>query len=381
MSVLGGAGTWLLAARAQECHNRPVQYDPTRNVWTVSRFDDVLRVLRDTDTFATHCGLVAGGDEATQARVRRTVRDAFATLQVNALAELTRSMAGELVERIAARGECELIGDFALPIALTVVSAMLGIERDRFHDLRRWSTATLHSDDPAVSEHQRALYRAQAAEFRVFLTNHIAQLPSRPRDRYLAHFVTGEDNGEGLTPSEQENVSAFIIVAGSLTTSSLIGNSMLILLHDRAWQSRLRSEPQHISCFIEEVLRYDAPVQRTLRLTTRPVEMGGVLIPKGALLELMIASANRDPEKFAEADEFRIDRSPNEHVSFGFGRHLCLGAQLARLEAAIALEILLQRFPQVRRTDPRAPIDFGSTHFVRGPARLDLCFSSATKDT
>jgi cytochrome P450 len=353
--------------------NCPIQHDASRNVWIASRFADVVRAMRDTETFSAP-GTLLGSDEKTHARVRRALGSAFTARQVNALAELVRLRADELAGRMAACGKGDLIADFALPLALSVVGAMLGIDRARFHDLQRWSEAILHLASPLVSEEERARYRGEIGECRAFMTDHVARLSEGPLDPYVAQCLAAPGDGDGLTFSEKIEIGTFLIIAGTEATRSLIGNALLILLREVAWQPRLRADTRVIPAFVEEVLRFDSPVQRTLRRTTRSTELGGLAIPQGAIVELGLAAANRDPERFPEADQFRVGRHQSEHLSFAFGRHLCLGAQLARAEASIAIETIVQRFPALTLQTPEEPIDFGRPHFVRGPTRLDVSF-------
>lgn len=355
--------------------NPPVQHDAERNIWIVSRYEDVVQVMRDPDTFEVRLATMPGADRITHARVRRVIARAFAAPQVKALADLTRVRARELAEGFAARGQCELVADYAVPIALTVVGAMLGIDGDRFAELKRWSEAFLHTENPLLSDVERNLHRARTGECYAFMSAHLLELRQRPRGPYIAQYLTGEDDAEGLAFSEQVDIAMFLIIAGSETTSALIASSMLKLATDSVLQSRLRAEIGLIAPFIEEIIRHDAPVQRTRRLTACPAEIGGVPIPQSAVLEPLLGEANRDPEKFPDADQFRIDRHPNEHIGFGHGRHFCLGAQLARLEVAIAIETLLQRFPKIVLSNPGESVAFGNSFFVRAPTHLHLRFA------
>jgi pimeloyl-[acyl-carrier protein] synthase len=366
------------AAYARLRRDCPVYHNAARKVWTVSRYADIARALRDTEAFSSRAAsfetVLAGADGHAHARVRRIVGRAFTTARVKELTGLVRSLAGDFVERIAARRECELIGDLALPLPLSVIAAMLSIDRGRFDDLGRWSAAIMRSGNPSLSKSDLVACKSLMQECKTFVDHHITQLASSPGDQYRAPFLTGSADKEELTFDEQVEVGMLLIVAGMETTVRLIGNSVLVLLQDPAWQDRLRSDLRLIPPFVEEVLRWESPVQRSLRVTSHPVEIAGERIPHGAMVELLIGSANRDPSKFADAHQFRIEREPNEHIAFGLGRHLCLGAQLARLEAAIALEALLQRFPEMVRCKPGEPIEFESTPALRGPARLNLIF-------
>jgi cytochrome P450 len=360
--------------------NWPVYYDAARKLWVISRYADLIQVLREPEAFssclASFNPTLHGADGPDHARVRRVVGRLFSARRVKRLGDLVRSLAHDLVERIAARGQCELIGDLAGPLPQTVVAWMLGIELGRLDDVRRWSAAIMHAGNDSLSDRERRAYFDQACECRTFLMHHLHQLAREPRGEHLAPFLTGIEDDDGLSVSEQVDISMFLMAAGAETTTLLIGNSMLVLLEDPAYQRRLRADARLIPAFIEEVLRYESPAQRTKRVTKRPADIAGIRLPQGAVVELLIGSANRDPDKFADADQFRIDRQPIGHISFGQGPHSCPGAQLARLEAAIVLETWVQRLPEVRRANPQEPVEFSRAISARGPARLDLVFPS-----
>ena len=362
-------------------HNWPVYYDAARNIWVISRYADLVHVLRQPEVFSSLVPsfnpTMHGADAADHVRVRRMVGRLFSPHRVSRLADLVRPLAHDLVERIAARGECELIGDLAGPIPRTVVACMLGVDLGRLDDIKRWSAAIMGAGNDSVSDRERRAYYDEACKCRAFLMHHLDQLSRKPRGEHLAPFLTGIDDDDGLSVDEQVGVAMFLMAAGAETTTLLIGNAMLVLLDDPSYSQRLRADAQLIPAFIEEVLRYDSPAQRTKRITKHPAEIAGIRIPQGAQVELLLGSANRDPDKFADADQFCIDRQPNDHISFGQGPHVCPGAQLARLTAAIVLETLITRLPHVHRAHPQEPVEFSTAISARGPQRLDLVFPRA----
>jgi cytochrome P450 len=169
-------------------------------------------------------------------------------------------------------------------------------------------------------------------------------------------------------------ITALLLLAGTETTTKLLGNAVLLLTRNVDLQVSLRANKELIPQFVEEMLRYDSSLQRRSRTTTRDTQIGGLPVPKGARIQLLVGSANRDPEKFSEPDQFQVGRKLNRHLAFGSGPHFCLGAHLARLEAAIAIETMIERMPQFVLARPDAPTDFGTSFMVRGPIRLDLVF-------
>jgi cytochrome P450 len=355
--------------------NGSVHHDQRRDLWLVGRYSDVARALAEPETFSNRGASIEtrllGADSTAHVRVRNIVKRAFTSARISALEPLIRSIVHELVERVRTRGECELINDLAAPLPMSVIAWLLGIEFARLHDLRRWAAAILRVG-AASTEEERRKTAEENFECLKFLTDHIDRSPGEPGRGCVAEFLAGHGGGDRLTPDEMLDIAFLLLVAGTETTTNLIGNAGLLLTRDPTLQSCLRTGADLISPFIEEVLRYETPVQRRPRVTTCSTQIGTVRLPKGARVQLLIGSANRDPEKFPDADRFCIERRPNHHLAFGLGPHFCLGAQLARLEASIAVETLVKRLPGFVRARPGENIDYGTSFTIRGPKRLEL---------
>ena len=345
-------------AYAELRRSAPVHHDPRTNIWFISRHDDVFAALTQPEVFSSRVGPVGmgstllGADPPAHTRVRRIVQRSFTLARINALEELIRSRAEELVQRAGRRGRFELVADLAAQIPLAVIARILGVDAARHEDLRRWSDAMLHAHATGIAECRRHLTQTLASG---------------------SALLSATDGAEQLGPEELIDVGMLLVIAGIETTTNLIGNALLVLTLQPALQTRLRASPQLVAPFIEEVLRYDAPVQRKLRIATRATDVAGVRIPGGARVEVLLGSANRDEGKFPDAERFLIEREPNRHLAFGAGPHFCLGAQLARLEASAVLEALL-RLPPLRRASPDARVEFIPSFSVRGPQRLELAF-------
>jgi cytochrome P450 len=354
----------------------PVSRDSRTGVWFVSRYDDVRRVLTDPATFSNRNTsaevTLLGADLQAHGRVRDVVKRAFTAARIKGLDESIRSLANDLVTRAAARGTCEIVAEIASPLPLTIVAWMLGIGTTRLPDLRRWSKAILLYGTRGHSG--RETEHPDVAECRRFLADHMERAKGEPGGGWVTDLLVAQVSTHCLTLAETVDIGFLLVVAGTETTTNLIGNAAMLLADDRQLQARLRSDLQSIGPFVEEVLRFESPVQRRPRFATRPVEIAGTLIPENSRVEVLIGSANRDREKFADADKFNLDRRPNDHVAFGAGPHFCLGAYLARLETIAVLSAMLQQSAYISRTTLRESAPYAASFSVRGPQRMLLTF-------
>ena len=239
------------------------------------------------------------------------------------------------------------MADLAYPLPVIVIAELLGIppaDRETFHD---WSTALAASLDPLVFEeaHIRATNARDALH--AYLRGIIAQRRRQPREDLISALVAVEERGDVLSEPELVVMCSLLLIAGHETTVNLIGNGMLALIEHPAALEQLRSHPGLIQSAVEELLRFDSPVQLTGRIASQPVELGGQTIAAGDWVLPLLGAANRDPLQFAEPDRLDLERNPNPHLAFGRGIHFCLGAPLARLEGQIAIGALVQRFSKL----------------------------------
>ena len=393
-------------------------YDPRRNLWYIGRYDDVSEVLRNQKCFSNRLtgveSTLLGADGIMHSRSRNIVQPAFTPERVAELDEAIHLFVNKLIASIADKDEIELIMDFAFLIPTTGISWMLGIDEDRVYDLRRWSAAILRSTKSrrrakkwhTKSKSKTGLYdnnqpgyfgrwseslhhntavkwlikkfhsdtASNIKECKEFFINHFNRAREKPTGGWVTDLLMDNNKDDKLTTEELLDISFLMIVAGTETTTDLIGNAALLLASNPQIQDQIRNDPQLVKPFIEEVLRYDSPVQRRPRITTCPTKIGDVDIPENSRIEVLIGSANRDPEKFLDADQFRFDRKPNRHLSFGAGSHFCLGAELARLEATAALNALTQQLPIMTLACPLEDLEYPTNLSRRGPKQLHIKF-------
>ena len=321
-----------------------------------------LRLLTDSMVFK---------DDPEHKRLRGLVNKAFTPHVIARLAPDIERLTGALLERMARRPVADLVAEFALPLPLAVISELLGVperERERFH---AWVKVFL--DGPAGGR-LRALRTLPTAYRMTALFRDLAELRRRePDDRVIANLVRARDGEDRLSEHEILAMIFLLLLAGHETTANLIGNGVLALLEHPDQLEQLRAEPELIESAVEELLRFTSPVVcGAPRVAIEDAEIGGVAIPAGSRVLAMLASANRDATKFDAPDRLELRRTPNRHLAFGLGNHFCLGTQLARLEARIALGALIQRFPQLAVAVPRSALRWKPTQSLRGLRELPL---------
>ena len=368
----------------------PVLTQPDGSV-LISRHGDLDRIYRDTGLFRSdktaifgpkfgigtplythHTTSLVFSDPPLHTRVRRIMT---AALTPRALARMEPGLVAvvdALLDGLAGRGPgpVDLIEDYAARIPIQIIGNLLDVQMDERDPLRGWSLAILGALEPTLSPAQLARGQQAVREFETYLTDLIARRRARPGDPetdVLTRLIRGDGEGGQLSEVELIQNCIFILNAGHETTTNLIGNG-LALLHDHPEQrARLLGDPGLIAQAIEEVLRVRSPNQMGNRETTAEVEIGGARITAGTNLHLCIGAANRDPEVFEAPERFDISRSPNRHLAFAGGPHVCVGLTLARMEGRIAISRFLDRFPAYRIRNGRVP---GGRIRFRGYAAL-----------
>jgi pimeloyl-[acyl-carrier protein] synthase len=347
----------------------PVHQSPL-GFWVLTRYDDVVTTLRDPRFGrAGFHPMLAGGQTRTASpdrlppsmlfqdppdhtRLRALVNKAFTPRVVEAMRPHIQEIVDRLLDRVLPTGTMDVIEDLAYPLPVTVICEMLGVPVTDQAAIRQWSADLARSldaigpqADVAVQERGEQARHALAEYFR-------AQIPERrrqPRSDLLSALIAVEEQGDRLTERELLAMCVLLFVAGHETTVNLIGNGMLALLRHPDELERLRAEPPLIPSAVEELLRYDSPVQRSARIPSADVVIDGHTIRQGTMVVAAIGAANRDPAQFADPDRLDVARRDNRHVSFGFGIHFCLGAPLARLEGQVAIGTLIRRAPHLRQ--------------------------------
>jgi cytochrome P450 len=353
----------------------------------VARYRDATAVLRDHPHFSSvgpppppdqyqgpfaASRNVLGSDPPDHSRLRRLVSRDFTPRRVRELEPRIREIAYDLVDKAAARGEFEVMADLANILPVMVISEMLGVPAEKYAMFKNWSdriiaAGTTLPGAPPPAESIEAL-EALAEYF----GREIERRRRDPGADLVSALVAAHDDSEALTAGELLSFVSLLLIAGNETTTNLIGNGILALVRNPSQLEMLRREPAILPRAIEEMLRYDGPVQSTARFPKSAIELAGVEIPAGAIVVVVIAAANRDPEHFPNPEQFDITRDPNEHLAFGEGIHFCLGAPLARMEANIAFSAMLERFPRMRLRDPGAKLHYKGSYFLRGLDSLKL---------
>jgi cytochrome P450 len=308
-------------------------------------------------------------DPPDHTRLRSLVSKAFTPRAVEKLQPRVEALTDELITQLARRGEFDLIADFAVPLPVTIIAEMLGIPAADREVFKRWSDHLVGFLDPQASPGPQVLRRT-AQELSSYVEQVAAERRRKPADDLLSALVLAEEAGDRLSQQELYGTVALLLAAGNETTTNLIGNGMLALLRHPDQLERLREEPELVGSAVEELLRWDSPVQVTMRIPTRDVEFRGRRLRRGQAVVAVLASANRDPEVFAEPERLDVGRSDNRHLSFGHGVHFCLGAPLARLEGRVAIGELVRRFPDLRLAGGRPR--WRRLTFLRGLESLPL---------
>lgn len=332
----------------------PVYYHPDYHSWSVFRYNDVQRVLSDHAAFSSQfmgrsaepnpdhplSTSMINTDPPWHRKLRNLVSTAFTPRTVAKLTPRIQDIVNDLLDQIAAQGEMDIIDDLAYPLPTTVIAELLGVPQEDREQFKFWSDELVGSSDtPGVDpEYEMGQY------FREL----IAQRRADPRDDLISALITAQVDGESLTIAELLGFGELLIVAGHETTTHLIGNTFLCFDEYPGAIEQLQTDASLIPDAVEEILRYRSPIRRMFRRVVSDITIGDQELKAGQFVNALIASANRDEEQFPNASVFDIRRSPNRHLAFGYGIHFCLGAPLARLEAKIVLEIMLDRFTNMQ---------------------------------
>jgi pimeloyl-[acyl-carrier protein] synthase len=313
-----------------------------------------------------------GSDPPQHSRLRRLVSRDFTPRRIRELEPRIREIAKDLLDKVEARGQFDLMADIANVLPVTVIAEMLGVPPELNARFKRWSDTIIGGDNrmpgmPPPPELVRAI-----DELGDYFTDEIERRRAHPGPDLVSALVAAHDEGEVMSAADLLSFITLLLLAGNETTTNLIGNGTLALGRNPDQFDALKGNPAVLPRAIEEMLRYDGPVQSTVRFAKEAVSLGGTQIPAGALALMIVAAANRDPAQFKDPQKFDITRDPNEHVAFGEGIHFCIGAPLARMEARITFEAMLERFPRLRLKDPAMKPVYKGSYFLRGLESLPL---------
>jgi cytochrome P450 len=357
----------------------------------VSRYDDAIAVYRnpaassdkkaefkpklgDSPLYEHHTTSLVFNDPPLHTRVRRLIMGAVNQRAIARMEAQVTRLVDSLLADMAGKGEVDFIADFAAQIPIEVIGNLLDIPRAERSPLRGWSVAILSGLEPRLTPQMLESGNRAVTEFVSFLKILIQERKKHPGDPeadVLTRLIQGEKDGERLTETELHHQCIFLLNAGHETTTNLIGNGLWALLNNEAQLAKLRANPSLINSALEEMLRFDGPIQLNNRRLTQPMTLGGKTLAEGTFITLGIGAANHDPAQFADPERFDLERKPNRHVAFGQGDHVCVGMNVARMEGRIAFSRLLARFPTIERNgEPERDRRVRFRGFRRLPVRL-----------
>ena len=330
----------------------------------VTRYADVDRILRDHRNFSNdlHKARSSRGSLATRkklkpsmlvqdppdhTRLRGLVNRAFTPRSVANMEDYIRSTAHTLLDAVEGNDEFDLMTAYAGPLPTLVIARMIGVPESDLDRFKVWSNHLVRALEPLLTPEEEELVYQNEQRLADYHRGIIEQRRRDPRDDLISRLVEAEEQGDKLTLDEMIVMLRLLLIAGNETTTNLIGNGMRALLRNPDQLALLRERPELMPSAVEELLRYDSPVQLDMRFARRDLEIGGRFVRSRTMITPAIGSANRDPERFQRPDELDITRPDAGNISFGRGIHHCLGAPLARLEGRIALEVLLERFARI----------------------------------
>ncbi|PKB71348.1 MAG: hypothetical protein BZY87_05700 [SAR202 cluster bacterium Io17-Chloro-G6] len=372
----------------------PVHWNEGAQVWVLTRYQDVLDAFRDPRLSSvsisaifpeagdvegveglkqTFLDMMITSDPPDHTRLRSLANKAFTPRVLEGIRSQIQIEADRLLDDVQEQGAMEVISELAYPLPATVISEILGVadgDRERF---KEWSNdlaafaGSIHEAEENIGPAIRSV-----AELTEFLRETVAARRAEPKDDLLSALVMAEDQGESFSEDELYSMCVLLIFAGHVTTTNLIGNGILALLQNPSQLERLRHEPSLVESAVEEIIRYNSPVQAISRVAREHLQIGDKQIAKGDRLSLALGGANRDPTRFSNPDRFDIERSEGRHMGFGFGIHFCLGAALARMEGQSAIGAVARRLPELRLTGQ--DLEWKNNPVLRGLKELRVSF-------
>lgn len=349
--------------------------------WAVAKFEDVDMILRDWETFSSIVGAkaISGEEPATgmifndppiHTRLRGLIQKAFTPRVVELQRPGIQTYCDELVGKMLAEEDPDLVASLAYPLPVMVIANMLGVADGDMATFKRWSDVIIQNIGPALLNGDDSGVKDTNVEFEAYFGERLEQLRREPDESLLSELVHVETEDGRLTREDLLMFCVLLLVAGNETTTGLIINSMRAFSEFPGVLQQVKEDLALIPAAVEEALRYYAPFQATIRRATKDLELRGQKIAKDDRILVLLASANRDEDVFENPKEFRLDRGSNKHLAFGFGIHSCVGAPLARLEGGIALNMLLPKIRSVAILDDNA----GEMLLPGGPSSLRVHF-------
>jgi cytochrome P450 len=366
-----------------------------RGVWLITRYEDVLAVLKDERFVKDWRSALApeqlaeippipevmkplsrnmlDTDPPDHERLRALVSKAFTPRLIERMRPRVQAIADGLLDAVQDSGGMDLIDDYAFPLPITVIAELLGVPAEDRNNFREWSDAAVSGN--ASQEYLEEILIPHMQAFTDYLRALFEEKHANPRDDLVSALVQAEEVGDKLSEDELLGMVFLLLVAGHETTVNLIGNGVLALLQHPDQLQKLKDDPSLIKPAVEELLRYDGPVETsTERFAREDIDIGGTVIPRGEMVLVVLAAADHDPQRFSDPDELDITRTDNRHLAFGKGIHHCLGAPLARMEGQIAISTLLRRMPNLRLKGSSESLSWRPGMILRGLRGLPVEF-------
>jgi cytochrome P450 len=389
------ANPYSIYGRLRE--EEPVHWSTGFNGWLLTRYTDVLDAFHDQrlesaprlssyinqlppqtrdsvePLYQHYATWLTNIDPPRHTRLRNLVNRAFTPRMINSLRPFIEQTVHQIIDSRVATGQMEVMGELACPLPSAVIARILGVPQHEWTRFQSWSQQISDFSGTGRPQVEKALLAQQSAEAMSEFVQRIARDPAVDPDQSLiAKLAAMAAEGDHLSESEMGGMCVFLLVAGHETTMALIANGLLAMLQNPDELGRLRENSELLGSAVEEMLRYDSPLQHQIRVAREDLEIGGRHIHQGERVVLLLGAANRDPAQFPQSDRFDIGREPNHHLAFGHGIHFCIGAPLARLEAKIVMQVLLERLPNLRL----APQEIHWRHHTsnRHPTKLTVVF-------
>ncbi|KQX23386.1 MULTISPECIES: cytochrome P450 [unclassified Sphingomonas] len=381
--------------------NAPVLKAPGTDFYIVSRYQDVAEVLKRPEIFSADyrslfnrhpdvaqildqgvpsVSTLATLDPPDHARYRRLVNKAFTPGRVNAISDRIVAEVETLIDGLIEAGEADIVGQFAVPLTISITADQLGVPREDIWKFKRWSDARVVQFSLVTSLEEECEAARRRLEFQRYFADLLDRKRAEPSDDIISVLATThfDDLDRELDLPEFISIAEQLMTAGNLTTTHSFASGLLMLLQNPDEMERLRAEPARMRQFIEELLRLESPASGIWRVVREDTVLGGVALPAGAAVHLRLASANRDERQFADPDRLDLDRSNlATHVAFGGGTHFCIGFQLAKRELEIGFNALLRRLANIRLAMPTDDLAYIPSFTVHGLERLDIRFDRA----
>ncbi len=394
----------------------PIHFSDKLGTWVCTKYEDIMEILHDTDRFsslmptgprdgrsgfatameelaadpsmaeyfqtflanAANAAVLLNADPPEHRRQRKAVNRAFRPTRLRGMEPMIEEVTSELLDEIIDKGESEFVSEFAVGLPMTIIAVALGVETDNLATFKKWSddlVMPVGNPDPTTEKVRD--YLISLSEFNEFFGNLLQLRREEAQEDIISDVANAEVNDEMLNEAEMLSMLQQFLVAGNETTTKLLTNLMHHLAVEDGLEERLRNDVSLIDNFIEEGLRFEAPVGGLFRMAKQDTTVGETELREGDHIWLIFAAANRDPEMFSQPDTFSVDReNARDHLAFGHGEHFCIGAMLARLEARIAVEHILERMENIRLIEGRNNFEYEDTFVLRGLKELHIAFDA-----